>query len=252
MKQYLVIHTDNRLNYVDMKSVTKLFVALGIGYLVYHKKIKYSDKIIQYVSEFKYSQVDILQIIQHTSGLNDDWSTKVGEEYIMSDLYKEYDKSKNSYKFILERLTQVYSVGEFHYNNFAYDILLMIIQKITNISPKQFLKKILFGPLQIKFDWYEVNKYFRGGYGLCINTSDIFKLSGLHMFMQSINYEHQQLYENLTIGSITYFGHSGSGGQFIYFTPNFDKLFVIISSNNPDEIPECDQLNAKKIIKKLS
>lgn len=239
MKQYVIVHTQDKLSYIDMKSVTKFFVGYAIAYLVHKKKMRYDDKLVKFIPKYQYDYITILDILQHTSGLENSWSTFIGDDYTMSDLYVQYNKSKNPYEFVLS-IKRVYQHGQFHYNNYAYDILCLIVQKITHMTIKEFLAKILFTPLDIRFDWYTVKNQYRGGYGLCITATDIHKLVGMPTLMRKINYEHKQTYENIVIGEKTFIGHSGSGGQFLYFSEDLSEVYLVISGNNPDDIPKED------------
>lgn len=241
----MLVTTITNLNgeYADMKSITKFFVALMIHHLVHKKLLNYDDLVKKYIKNYPYD-ITILSIIQHTSGLENDWSTYDSQHadhhggWVMSDLAQKYMNSKTPHKFTLT-LKQIYIYGDFHYNNYAYDILCTIIQLITKYTAKDFLGKILFNKLNIKYCWYQS----RGGYALGISKYDIPKLPNIVPFMKSIKYTHMQTYQNATIDGVKYFGHSGSDGQYMYFTPEYTHMYMIFNDN--------DQVDLSVFLKKI-
>ena len=209
------IEIRGRDDYVMFQSITKLFIAIAVAYLVFKKKLSYSDLIVKFLPKYKHAGITILDILQHKSGLYYDW-----------DNSNEYQTSLDHRRFALN-LDQVAPVGEFHYNNYAYDILCEVVEKITGTRIDRFLGSIFFDRYGIKYFWYTKRKPF-GGFGLAIPTKEIYKLPCLMNFLASIKYKHKL--EHDLHGK--YIGHSGSGGQFLYFTPDFEEFIFLANTGS--------------------
>lgn len=234
--------------YIDFKSITKLFVTFALANLVNDNKINYTDKIIKYFPQFKYREITILHIIQHKSGLFNKWSRldKKTNNYVMYKVTENYFNSKDRYNYVLQ-LKQVNKIGEFHYNNFAYDILCAIIKKVTNMYVDEYLKKIFFNVYGIKIIW-NGNGLPYGGFGLNIRYEDLHKLSNLIIFLKNIKFRNMIKDNIIKIGNEEYIGHSGSGGQYLYFSLKNKTIFLTISCGNPDTKPLHEQLDTKDVI----
>ena len=200
-------------DYILFQSITKLFVAFMIHYLYIKGKLSYNDNIIKYFPNYKYIDITILDILQHKSGLYNDWNTEF-----------QTSKTHRKYAFNLEITLPV---GVFNYNNFAYDILCEVIEKVSGQRVDKLIGQLFFNKYNIKYFWYSQGKPY-GGFGLGIATKDVYKLSNLLDFLKSIKYQH--MFEHDLLGD--FIGHSGSGGQFLYFDKDFTKFIFIANTGN--------------------
>lgn len=200
--------------WVAFMSITKLFVAFLVHYLVDRQEISYSDQVIKYFPAYQHPDVTILHILQHKTGLYSDWSAS--QEYCHSPYHRK----------IAFELQKVGELGVFEYNNYAYDILCDIIEKVTNTKVDRLIGKLFFDKYRIKYVWY--GNY--GGYGLAIKVCDAPKMAYLLDFLHKINYQH--MLEHDLIGDFQ--GHTGSGGQFLYFNLAKNRfLFWAHTGNEP-------------------
>jgi hypothetical protein len=205
------IHIRGEQNYILLMSITKLFIAIMIAYLVFKGKLSYTDKVTKFFPKYKYDDITIKDILQHTTGLYSDWSNSF--KYQVDSKHRDYSML----------LTRVSDSKLFEYN--IYDILCDIIEKISGSRVDKFIGTIFFNKYNIKYFWYSKGKPF-GGFGLGIPLSEVYKLPCLMTLLKSIKYQHMLDYDN--IGE--YIGHSGSGGQFMYFTKEFDKFIFLANT----------------------
>lgn len=208
----------------DMKSITKLFLL----FVILDMKLDLHSCIQEYFKEFPYKNIKIIDIINHTSGLDNTWMIN-GKS---SDLQKEYYKSKNIYEFSLTKLKQNLPYGKFNYNNYTYDILAAIIYKISGKYWISSLEK--FFP-NCRFKIHKQHKIPFSSYSLFIRKQDIQQISNIILNKKY----HTQIIKKKIIPHVQKFylklnftGHDGSGGQDLMF--NNKEIFWILSYDNPD------------------
>jgi CubicO group peptidase (beta-lactamase class C family) len=129
-------------------SVGKTFTGVLIMQLVEQGKIKLSDTLDKYLPDFPYnekSKIQIRHLLNHTSGLGNYFSHK-DYEAKMPTLRKIDDALKLVYdqKPIFEPGTR------YRYSNSGMLILGAIIEKVTGMSYKEYLKKQLLDPIGMK------------------------------------------------------------------------------------------------------
>lgn len=245
-----IINKKCKLNdYIDFKSITKLFVTFALAKLVNDGKLSYLDSISKDFPKYPYPKIKIINIIQHTSGLENKWSyiDKKTQKYVMYDVTKEYFNSKNRYNYVLG-LKQVNQLGVVHYNNFAYDILGYIIKKVTGVYVDEYLRKIFFNPNGIKIIW-SGNSQPYGGFGLGIRYGDLHKLTNLVAFLKEIKFKNMLTDNIIKVNQREFIGHSGSGGQYLYFSLRYDIVFLAVSCGEPDAKPLNEQLDKKDVVR---
>ena len=127
----------------DLASVSKQFTAMGIMILKERSKLSYDDKITKYFPEFPAYGKDITvrNLLNNTSGM---------------PLYQSFTTKDNLtnaeiLKIIEERKALDANIGErYVYNNAGYVMLGLIVEKVSNMSLAEFLKKNIFKPLKMK------------------------------------------------------------------------------------------------------
>lgn len=220
-------------DYIPFMSITKLFVVLCISFLEFHNKLNIADKVAKYIPGYQYSEMTISDVITHTSGLDNKWPP-----------YENYNTDPDHRRASL-RLEITHRVGEYHYNNSAYDILCDIIEKITKVGVDKFIGNIFFNKSGIDYSWYSCGKPY-GGFGLSISKYDAHKIPSLLYFLKSTNYRH--ILDNEIQ---KYIGHSGSGGQFLYFDTSFSKICFLANTGEEPFNSEFTEKDVKKSIKFL-
>ncbi|MBB5287651.1 CubicO group peptidase (beta-lactamase class C family) [Rhabdobacter roseus] len=117
---------------MEMASVSKQFTALAILSLVNDGKISLDDTVFKYLPFKTFKNITIKQLINHTSGIEDAedyfgtyWdSTKIATNYDVLKWYSAENRNKNI------------SGQIFEYNNGAYEVLPLIIEKVSKKNMK--------------------------------------------------------------------------------------------------------------------
>jgi len=140
----------------DTASITKLFTAAGIVLLRSRGQIGYEDN-IHSILDLKKTKipkdVKIRHLLTHTSGIADDAEEEKGEDYsalfIDSPNYALRDNKDFLKNFAYKEPN--FKAGEkIYYNNCAFILLGMAIEKITGRSYRSFITEEIFEPLQLK------------------------------------------------------------------------------------------------------
>lgn len=136
----------NNTTLFNLGSLGKMFTALAIGQLVLENKIQFDDKLKTILPELKIDKSDeitIHHLLTHTSGLGDIFCpefTKNKEKYIE---IKEIVK-------LLENKPLKFKPGErFLYSNGGFNILGLIIEKLSGKNYFEYVKENIFTPLKM-------------------------------------------------------------------------------------------------------
>ena len=134
----------------DTASVTKLFTVVAILQLIDKKLLKIDDKIVNII-DLKGtkipSDVTIFHLLTHTSGIADDCEEEAGEKY--EDLF--ISKPNYSIRNCIDFIPQfAYKEPNFkagtnvRYNNCAFVLLGLVIEKLTCQSYREYVTKSVF------------------------------------------------------------------------------------------------------------
>jgi CubicO group peptidase (beta-lactamase class C family) len=172
-------------------SVSKTFVATAILQLVEQGKIKLDEKLITYVPYFKqkdeyYKDITIKQMLNHTSGIGD-----------VADY--EWDKPQNDggaperYVRSLENDTMLFEPGKgWKYSNTAFEILGVVITRVSGMPFELYVKKNILDPLEMKhtsFIYPEIPDSVRvsGHVGAKPTVSKIYPYNKIHAPSSTLN-----------------------------------------------------------------
>lgn len=140
------IETDDILH---MASITKLFVGLGIMKLEGKGLLNIEDKLIKYLPWFvmkdeRYKEITIRQLLSHTSGMHDvkDYHWDKPENDV--DALERYVKSPEVSHGMLKWDPKD---NKFSYSNIGYEILGVVISKISGLSFEEYINQSIFIPL---------------------------------------------------------------------------------------------------------
>lgn len=137
----------------DTASITKVFTAVGILLLIEKGLLHLEDKITDIIDLEGTTipkDVNIYHLLTHTSGIADDADEEAGEDY--ADIFK--DKPNYTIRNTDDFLPQfaykepVFKAGtDVRYNNCAFVLLGLAIEKITGQDYRSFIVKNIFEPL---------------------------------------------------------------------------------------------------------
>lgn len=139
----------------DTASITKLFTATAILKIIDEGGISLDDRILDIVDVGKTSlsdEVTIYHLLTHTSGIGDDADEEAGEEY--EDLFvnnPNYSIRRTS-DFLpqFKNKPKNFDPGEScRYNNVAYVLLGLAIEKVTGQSYREYVSENIFHALNM-------------------------------------------------------------------------------------------------------
>lgn len=136
-------------------SITKLFTGIAIAQLVEKQLINPDDPLSKYIKEYPEdisSQVTVRHLLLHTSGIEMDDSRgfreKRSEVKTLNDLLQlhvAYLDSLNE-----NRRTNFKPLNAYDYTNEGYDLLGMIVERVTGLPFKEYILKEICSPLKMK------------------------------------------------------------------------------------------------------
>lgn len=127
----------------QIASISKQFTASAILILEQQGKLKLEDKVQKYLPKFPYSDVKIIHLLNHTSGMPN------FSETMLNDL--DHQKVNGNKELIQMLQTQKYlqqtSAGEkWEYCDIAYCVAATLVENISKMSFRRFMKKYIFKP----------------------------------------------------------------------------------------------------------
>jgi len=128
----------------ELASVSKQFTAMGILILKEKGKLALTDTLRKFFPDLPYSGVTIQNLLTHTSGLPD----------YMAAMDSSWDHKKIAFNDDMIRFLATEKVQanfdhdkKWEYSNTAYAILASIIEKVSGLSYKDYMRKNIFEPL---------------------------------------------------------------------------------------------------------
>ena len=132
-----------------LASVSKQFTAVGIMILKEQGKLDFDDPIATYLPELTYKEATVRHLVNHTSGIPDaymdfpkKYKNEIGDELQISEVVSLLAKENLPF--------EAQPNDRFQYSNTGYVLLAAIIEKVSNSSFEEFMRKELFEPLGMK------------------------------------------------------------------------------------------------------
>lgn len=151
---YMGCSIPNNINTMfDTASITKLFTAAGIVLLESQGKLSFCDKVCDIIdlegTEIN-KEVELQHLLTHTSGIADDADEESGEIY--EDLFVDSPNYalRNNFDFLknFAYKKQYFAPGtDVRYNNCAFVLLGLVIEKLTEQGYREFITDSIFTPM---------------------------------------------------------------------------------------------------------
>ena len=158
----------------DTASITKTFTATAILMLVKENKLKLEDKIHELINLEGTSipkDVRVIHLLTHTSGIADDADEENGEDYSALFIQSPNYAIRNHIDFIPNFAYKEpnFKAGtNVRYNNCAFVLLGLVIEKITGQSYRKYVTEHIFEAFNMKDTKFcamdEVNEHVAEGY----------------------------------------------------------------------------------------
>ena len=134
-------------------SITKQFTTVCILMLMEQGKLDLQDEITSYLPDYPMQghHITIEHLLTHTSGIKSYTSIPEFQKMMRTDLSLE--ELVDSFK----PLPMEFAPGtRYNYNNSAFVMLGLVIEKISGIKYADFLKKNIFEPLDMQNTWFDM------------------------------------------------------------------------------------------------
>jgi N-acyl-D-amino-acid deacylase len=132
-------------------SISKQFTAMAIMILKEKGLLQYDDPVVKYMPEFPYKKVAVRHLLTHTSGLPD-YGSLIERERESGGLKKQVVSNQDVYDLLLKYAPpEKYKAGdEYEYSNTGYNILALLVERISGQSFQDFMAENIFGPLGMR------------------------------------------------------------------------------------------------------
>tara|TARA_B110000037_G_scaffold39519_1_gene48934 strand:+ start:450 stop:1595 length:1146 start_codon:yes stop_codon:yes gene_type:complete len=131
----------------QLASVSKPFTSLAILQLIEKKKINLLDSIQKFFPEFPYEGITIHQLLSHRSGMSQYTHFCDAPDSIWPD--KSITINNNDVINIISKIVPLINYKpdhKYYYCNTNYLLLASILEKVSGLSFKQYMKKHIFNP----------------------------------------------------------------------------------------------------------
>lgn len=130
---------------VQLASVSKTFTGAAVLYLYQRKYLDINDKVQHYLPDFPYPEITVKMLLNHRSGLPDytHWVPTYTKDTRTPIYNQQMLKLMAQYKPGLEFKSDT----RFKYSNTNYATLALIVEAVTEMKFKDFMKKYFFDPL---------------------------------------------------------------------------------------------------------
>lgn len=131
----------------QIASITKTFTGTAVLWLAQKGFLNIEDNVQKYLWEFPYAGITIEQLLSHRSGLPEYMRFSNNYWQNPSPMYNQDVLTMLN----THRLGLLFTPGtKFDYCNSNFAILALLIERVSGLSYKDFLKKYIFQPLEMK------------------------------------------------------------------------------------------------------
>ncbi len=130
-------------------SVSKTFTAMAVLKLFEEKRLLIDDEFSKYFPTFNYPGVTVRTLLNHRSGLPN-------YVYFIDEIGWDknvFVKNQDVFNILVDRKNELKNITppnrHFSYCNTNYALLALLIEKLSNSTYPQFIKKYIFDPLQM-------------------------------------------------------------------------------------------------------
>lgn len=146
-KLYVINNFDNNIvneySEFPIGSVTKLFTIISLLLLNERKQLDIDDYIGKYIDKKELDKVKIIDIINHKSGLKNWYNTPYGSSK------KKYTSATEVYNDFKTEKLLTEQKGMFIYSNVGYNLLGVVIEKVSGVSYGEYVDKNILKPLKM-------------------------------------------------------------------------------------------------------
>lgn len=152
---------NTSLTAFNLASVSKVITATAVLQLLERGKLRLSDPVLQHLSDFPYPQITIRHLLTHTSGLP---NLELYEDLVA--LYPDTVITNANLVPALKlwKKPLPFAPGDkWQYCNTNFDLLALVIEKLSGLSYAQYLKRCIFDPVGMKSSFVATRPIGRKG-----------------------------------------------------------------------------------------
>jgi CubicO group peptidase (beta-lactamase class C family) len=167
-----------------IQSMTKPIASVGLMMLYEEGHFDLNEKVSKYLPWFKdmnvghvltdsvtgvetieyepaNSQITIVQLLTHTSGLSHGLGRNAVEQIYSQELYRKQHKNIEARANTLSRLPLVDHPGNIWFYSAAHDIVMLLVEKFSGMAANEFLRERIFNPLGMNDTGYNIKENSR-------------------------------------------------------------------------------------------
>ncbi|MBL0735379.1 serine hydrolase [Flavobacterium sp. GN10] len=139
----------NEKSLFTIASVSKTFTSTAILQLKQKGKLNIDDPVQKYLLDFPYPNVSIRHLLSHTSGVSNYY--RLFDNAIKEKPEKVFSNEDIIPALIENKVPLSFAPGDkWEYNNVNYCLAALIVEKVTGISFRDYLKQNIFEPAKMK------------------------------------------------------------------------------------------------------
>ena len=158
----------------QIASLTKPFTAMAVLMLVEDGKIELDAPASRYLVELPaaYSSITIRQLLTHTSGIAPDMRRANVDEMEVAEFWRR----------LAERPASSAPGSTMQYANAGYAVLSFVVERVSGVPFREFLRRRIFAPLGMKNSGYRVPQQNDARHALGYDLTDGRSVEAPHVF----------------------------------------------------------------------
>lgn len=131
----------------QLASIAKTFTAIAVLQLKEKGKLNLDDKFVKYFPDFPYPEINLRHLLSHTSGLP---NYELFNKLIAENPDQVYENKDIIPLMKNAGIALKFQPGEkWDYNNFGFDLLALLVEKLSGRKFEDYLKKNVFEPAKM-------------------------------------------------------------------------------------------------------
>ena len=155
---------------INIASISKTFTAIAVLQLKEKKKLDLNETFAKYFPEFPYPEITIKQLLSHTSGLPD--NEALFDSLVTKNPAKIFTNSDIIPALLLYHDSKElrFKPGErWGYSNIGYDLLALLVEKISNLSFAIYMQRNIFLPAGMTHTYIQTSLVQKADKNRCNN-----------------------------------------------------------------------------------
>ncbi|MGC4035846.1 MAG: serine hydrolase domain-containing protein [Chitinophagaceae bacterium] len=136
----------------NIASLTKTFTSTAVLQVVERGKLRLDDNYQKYFPSFPYAEITIRNLLTHTSGLTDLETYFRVLDSLPGKIFTEADIIPSIIR--LNRPLQFKPGDKFDYCNINYELLALLIERLTNTSYFEYIQQHIFKPAGMRHSYF--------------------------------------------------------------------------------------------------